>query len=100
MSDTPHKACPTVETYLEPFAPPPADYKEITSKLRDILSLGPASSISKLVGRVAYISGVDDVCSVLSSQTMVCQIAYGTLELILLHLFPEGVDVIPATNSC
>jgi hypothetical protein len=90
--------CPTMETYLEPFPKPPRDFQDITSKLRDILSFGPASSISKLVGRVAYISGVDDVCDVLSSQTMVCQIAYGTLELLLLHLFPEGADELPVTS--
>lgn len=93
------KKCPTVETYLEPFPKPPPDSHEISAKLRDILSIGPASSISKLVGRMTYVSGVDDICSVLSSQTMVCQIAYGAIELLLLHLFPEGVDVIPATAS-
>lgn len=93
------KRCATPETYLEPFDKPPADFHEISAKLRDILSLGPASSIAKLVGRVAYVSGVDDVCSVLSSQTMICQISYGILELLLLHLFPEGVDIIPSTTS-
>ena len=80
----------TVEKYLEPLPTPPPDYEEVRLRLRNALQEGPASALSRLVGRLAFFSGVDDVCSILSSQTMVTQISYGLLELVLAALFEDS----------
>ena len=80
----------TVEKYLEPLPSTPPDYEEVRLHLRNALQEGPASALSRLVGRLAFFSGVDDVCSILSSQTMVTQISYGLLELVLAALFEDS----------
>ena len=76
-SDESHRKEVTVEKYLEPLPSPPDDARDISSRLRVALSDGPTSVLSKLVGRLAFYAGVDDVMSILSSQTMLLQIAVG-----------------------
>lgn len=82
----------TVEKYLEPLPAPPLDYGDVRRQLRIALQEGPTSALSRLVGRLAFFSGVDDVCSILSSQTMVTQISYGLLELVLAALFEDSAN--------
>ena len=77
----------TIDRYLEPLPSPPDDYEDIRKRLRIALQDGPTSVLSKLVGRMAFFSGVDDLVEILSSQTMLTQIAYGLMELVLEHLF-------------
>ena len=84
-----HREEVSAENYLEPLEPPPEDYVLVKKRLHAALSDGPASALSKLVGRLAFFSGVDDLCAILSCQTMVTQISYGLLELVLEHLFEE-----------
>ncbi len=89
----------TVESYLEPLPAPPPDYNDVRQRLRHALQEGPTSVLSRLVGRIAFFSGVDDVCAILSSQTMVTQISYGLLELVLAALFDETDGHHPANKS-
>lgn len=57
--------------------------------LREALLTQVPAPIVSLLGRSAYEQGVEDVFHMLQSPTFVLQLAYGLLEIALIHLLPE-----------
>ena len=87
----------TSETYLEPLPTrPDVNVLEVRHQLEELLANGPPSVLGKrLLGKVAYVEGVNDLLELLSSETMTIQIGYSALEILLKELFPEIIESLP-----
>lgn len=77
------------DKYLEPWGPPPLDEEEIREAVYNLLMSQAPSPLVRLVGRSAYISGIEDLFGLLQSSTFVQQLGYGLLHIAVIHMFPE-----------
>ena len=79
----------TAETYVEPLPPPPENEMEVRRSTCEVLEKGMPNALSALIGRQAYRDGSNDLLSFIQSQTFTLSLAYGIIEVLSLHVFPE-----------
>ncbi|GAB4817940.1 hypothetical protein N2152v2_004986 [Parachlorella kessleri] len=77
------------DKYLEPGGPPPLDEDEIREAVYELMLTRVPTALVRLLGRGAYVSGMEDLFGMLQSPTFVLQLGYGLLSIAVVHLFPE-----------
>ncbi len=70
-------------------APKPLDGDEIAAAVKQLLETKAPAALVTLLGKQAYMDGVNDVFEMCQSETFVLQLGYGLLEVVACALFPE-----------
>ena len=77
------------DRYLQATSEPPKDADEVKEAVRELMFKRAPLPLVRLVGKGAYIEGMNDLYEMMQSEVFMYQLGYGALEIAIVHVFPE-----------